>query len=394
MAKVRVYELAKDLNMTNKQLLEKLKELGIDAKSHMSALGSSDVAAVKQNLLGKKKRSNNEVKARRSVIRRRKTKTTSQTDEQERDEDMDDSSGPEEPTVQDSADQEDAQNPEDDAAVEEQSEEQVIQGSADAPESKKETDLKRPVRKVVSKSSEPAKIIKPAKVEEPPKPEPEPEAVAVDVEEKIEKAPAEDEDVATQQENGDVEMPAAAAELEDKKKDDTLESEDSGEDKSLQEPMDGDRKESPVEKQKTDQPEGDESSEEGNNHGKRKKKKKKTAPAKIVRVADPVILENIKRMKAGEHHSGNGHDHDRPARKQPVPETGSPDVPGKGLVVPSAVPNDRKRAWTRDEPQSPDAPASRKKRRKKKSVVEGNDLYRGRGGRKKKGKKDPKGKKG
>lgn len=53
MAKVRVYELAKDLNITNNQLLEKLKELKIDAKSHMSALDNSDVAAVKQNLLGK-----------------------------------------------------------------------------------------------------------------------------------------------------------------------------------------------------------------------------------------------------------------------------------------------------------------------------------------------------
>nr|WP_320016461.1 translation initiation factor IF-2 [uncultured Desulfobacter sp.] len=397
MAKVRVYELAKDLNMTNKQLLEKLKELEIDAKSHMSALGNSDVAAVKQNLSGKKKRSNNEVKVRPSVIRRRKTKTTSQADEQERDEDMDDSFESEEPTVDESADQEGAQNVEDGVAVaDEPSEELVAQGSENAPESKKETDVKRPARKVVSKSSEPAKIIKPAKVEEPlePEPEPEPEAVAVDVEEKIEKVPAEDENVVTQQENGDAETLAAAAELEDKKKDDTLESEDSGEDKSLQEPMDGDRKESLVEKQKTARPEGDESPEESNGHGKRKKKKKKTAPAKIVRVADPVILENIKRMKAGEHHSGNGHDHDRPARKQPVPETGSTNVPDQGLVAPSAAPSDRKRAWTRDEPQSPDAPASRKKRRKKKSVVEGNDLYRGRGGRKKKGKKDPKGKKG
>ncbi|WP_319576850.1 translation initiation factor IF-2 [uncultured Desulfobacter sp.] len=396
MAKVRVYELAKDLNMTNKQLLEKLKELGIDAKSHMSALGNSDVAAVKQNLLGKKKRSNNEVKVRHSVIRRRKTKTTSQTDEQERDEDMDDSFETEESTVKDSADQEGARNVEDGAVAEEPSDELVTQGSENAPESKKETDVKRPARKVVSKSSEPAKIIKPAKVEEPPtpEPEPEPEPVAVDVEEKIETVPAEDENVVIQQENGDAETPAAAAELEDKKKDDTSESADSAKDKSLQEPVDVDPKDSLVEKEKAAQPEGDESPEEGNNHGKRKKKKKKTAPAKIVRVADPVILENIKRMKAGEHHSGNGHDHDRPARKQPVPETGSSDAPDQGLVMPSAAPNDRKRSWTRDEPQSPDAPASRKKRRKKKSVVEGNDLYRGRGGRKKKGKKDPKGKKG
>lgn len=389
MAKVRVYELAKDLNMTNKQLLEKLKELEIDAKSHMSALGSSDVAAVKQNLLGKKKRSN-EVKVRPSVIRRRKTKTTSQTDELERDEDMEDSFGSEEPTVQVPADQE--EGPADDVVAEEQSEELVTQGSENAPESKKETDVRRPARKVMSKNSEPAKIIKPAKVEEPP--EPEPEDVAVDVEEKIEEVPAEDENVVTQQEDEKAETPVVAAEFEDKNKDDTPESADSREDKSLQEPVGGDRKESLVEKQKTAQPGGDESPEEGNSQGKRKKKKKKTTPAKIVRVADPAILENIKRMKAGEHHPGNGSDHGRPARKQPVPKTGSSDVPDQSLVMPSAAPSDRKRGWTRDEPQSPDAPVSRKKRRKKKSVVEGNDLYRGRGGRKKKGKRDPRGKKG
>ncbi|MDQ1269231.1 MAG: translation initiation factor, partial [Thermodesulfobacteriota bacterium] len=109
MAKVRVYELAKDLNMTNKQLLEKLKELKIDAKSHMSALGSSDVAAVKQNLLGKKKHSN-EVEVRPPVIRRRRTKRLSQTDELDKDEDMDDSFESEASTVQDFQDQEEARD--------------------------------------------------------------------------------------------------------------------------------------------------------------------------------------------------------------------------------------------------------------------------------------------
>ena len=38
MAKIRVYELAKQLNMTNKVLLEKLKEMDIAVKSHMSAI--------------------------------------------------------------------------------------------------------------------------------------------------------------------------------------------------------------------------------------------------------------------------------------------------------------------------------------------------------------------
>ncbi len=392
MAKVRVYELAKDLNMTNKQLLEKLKELKIDAKSHMSALGSSDVAAVRQNLSGKKKRTN-EVKDRPSVIRRRRTKMSSQADELERDEDMGDSIGPEEPTVQDSADQEDAQKTEGDAVAEVQAEAPGTQDSEDAPESKKEKNGKRSARKVVSKSSEPAKIIKPAKVEKPPAPEP--EEVVADVENKIEKAPVEEENAVTPQKDEKPETPMVDTELEDENKEITPESEDSREDKSLQEPVSGDQKASQEQKQKTAQPGGEESPEDGNSQGKRKKKKKKTAPAKIVRVADPMILENIKRMKAEDQHSGNGKDHGRPARKQPEPETGSSDVPDQSLVMPPAAPSDRKqRGRNRDEPQSPDALESKKKRRKKKSVVEGNDLYRGRGGRKKKGKKDSKSKKG
>jgi translation initiation factor IF-2 len=382
MAKVRVYELAKDLNMTNKQLLEKLKELEIDAKSHMSALGNSDVAAVKQNLLGKKKRSN-EVKVRPSVIRRRRTKTTSQADEIERDEDMDDSFEPEEPAVPDSGDQEKTQDSVESAVADETSEEPVPQDGDVAPEPKKEKPVKRPAKKVMSKNSEPAKIIKPVKVGEPPKPEPEPEKVAVDVEKKIETPPAEDETAVKSQENEVAETPTAPV------------AETKSEDKAeAPEPVDDKKKETSEQKQKPVQADEDDFPEEDNGQGKRKKKKKKTTPAKIVRVADPMVLENIKRMKAGENHSGSGNDHDRPARRQPMADTGAPDDPRQELVMPSAAPNDRKRGRSRDDIPSTDGPGSRKKRRKKKSVVEGNDLYRGRGGRKKKGRKDPKGKKG
>ncbi len=71
MAKIRVYELAKDLNMTNRALLNKMKELKIEVKSHMSSLENSAVSAIKRSLLGKDK-SKKDVKIRPSVIRRRK----------------------------------------------------------------------------------------------------------------------------------------------------------------------------------------------------------------------------------------------------------------------------------------------------------------------------------
>jgi len=395
MAKVRVYELAKDLNMTNKQLLGKLKELDIDAKSHMSALGSSDVAAVKQNLLGKKKRSN-EVKVRPSVIRRRKSKTTSQTDEMDREQDMDDSTESEAPVVQqDSGDQEEAQGSEVDAAADTKSETPVSQDGDVAPEPKKEKPVKRPAKKVMSKNSEPAKIIRPAKVEAPPKPEPEPEKKAVDVEKTIEEPPVEDA-AAVKPQNNKAEETPVTKEVEAKSEDKSgaPNPADSGKEKFSPESVDDNKKESPEQKQNPVQSDEDESPEEDNGQGKRKKKKKKTTPAKIVRVADPAVLENIKRMKAGENHSGSGNGHDRPARKPQTADAGAPGDPRQEFVMPSATPNDRKRGRGRDDLPSNEDPGARKKRRKKKSVVEGNDLYQGRGGRKKKGRKDPRGKKG
>ncbi|CCO09424.1 translation initiation factor IF-2 [Desulforamulus hydrothermalis] len=46
MAKKRVHELAKELNIENKDLINKLIELGIQVKSHMSALEDSDVQKI------------------------------------------------------------------------------------------------------------------------------------------------------------------------------------------------------------------------------------------------------------------------------------------------------------------------------------------------------------
>ena len=52
---MRVYELAKSLNMSNKDLLERLKKMGIDATNHMNNLNDDDCAAVR-NAVSKSKK--------------------------------------------------------------------------------------------------------------------------------------------------------------------------------------------------------------------------------------------------------------------------------------------------------------------------------------------------
>jgi translation initiation factor IF-2 len=73
MAKIRVYELARELNTTNKELIERLRELEYDVKSHMSAFDEEEVDTIKQHLRGKKDDVTVEVtRVKPTVIRRRK----------------------------------------------------------------------------------------------------------------------------------------------------------------------------------------------------------------------------------------------------------------------------------------------------------------------------------
>ncbi|CAB1083546.1 translation initiation factor IF-2 [Alkalispirochaeta odontotermitis] len=72
MAKTRVYELARDLNLENKILLSKLNDLDIAVKSHMSALDDDTVAQIRQQLFGKKEETIEETRVKPTVIRRRK----------------------------------------------------------------------------------------------------------------------------------------------------------------------------------------------------------------------------------------------------------------------------------------------------------------------------------
>ncbi len=53
MKKIRVYELAKDLEISSKQLIEKIKELGLDVSSHMSTLENEDAKLITSLLSNK-----------------------------------------------------------------------------------------------------------------------------------------------------------------------------------------------------------------------------------------------------------------------------------------------------------------------------------------------------
>ena len=75
MAKIRVYEFARDLNMTNRELLDKIRDLDIDVNSHMSSLDEDVVAKVKSVLFGEKDDQLEEKRVRPTVIRRRKVIT-------------------------------------------------------------------------------------------------------------------------------------------------------------------------------------------------------------------------------------------------------------------------------------------------------------------------------
>ncbi len=76
MAKTRVYELARDLNLTNQILLSKLNDLDISVKNHMSSLDDEAVAKVKTVIFGKKEESIEETRIKPTVIRRRRKKVT------------------------------------------------------------------------------------------------------------------------------------------------------------------------------------------------------------------------------------------------------------------------------------------------------------------------------
>ena len=158
MATMRIYELARDLNMTNKVLLDKLGEMDISVKSHMSSLDDETIAKVKSQLFGKKEETVEETRIKPTVIRRRRKKVPVEVIP---------IAEPELEEVQAAA------NPSEAAPIEEEADEvlKVDQAAEEKPvEKKPEIDAPAPLeakKPPVKEKEKPKKVVKKVKKKEP-----------------------------------------------------------------------------------------------------------------------------------------------------------------------------------------------------------------------------------
>ena len=83
MLKKRVYELAKDLGIENKDLIARLEKLGITGKSHSSSLEDSDVERIQRDLHAAEPHEMEEKRIKSTVIRRRAVRTVAEAEKPE-----------------------------------------------------------------------------------------------------------------------------------------------------------------------------------------------------------------------------------------------------------------------------------------------------------------------
>ncbi len=72
MAKIRVYQLAKELSVENAELIDKLKSLGFEVKNHMSTLSEGEVDRVRSEYTKTEEVKVDEIRIKPGIIRRRK----------------------------------------------------------------------------------------------------------------------------------------------------------------------------------------------------------------------------------------------------------------------------------------------------------------------------------
>ena len=54
LGKIKIYEIAKKLNLTSKEVLEVAQELDIDVKSHLSGIEEEEAKKIEERLSGNK----------------------------------------------------------------------------------------------------------------------------------------------------------------------------------------------------------------------------------------------------------------------------------------------------------------------------------------------------
>jgi len=361
MAKLRVYELAKNLNMTNKALMTKIEKMGIMVGSHMSTLEEDTMELIKSNLFGKKESDVDEKRVRSTVIRRRKK--LSETGEELPDDSpdlMDEDLEVVEAVAKDVSPgvRRRAKEP----AIKDHDETADIdEGETDTDDSEDhDTSETKPQKTAAKKGSfEAARIIR-KPVEKPEQSE----------EIQDEEATVESED---ESETLDAEMVQA----------DTDESDgDASEDDSSSEDDDSDSSEDEGETELSDTAENDNTAESAGSDdddklGLKKKKKKKFTAARIIKLPDPpsAVVHKV-------------------AAKERVIEPSKVTIPEIPVVASEEDKSSdkgfkkvKKGKVFKDEEETEDAFS--KKKAKRKTVVEGNALYAN--GKGKKGRKAGKG---
>ena len=153
MSKVRVYELAKEFGIENKEFIAKLKTLGIAVKSHSSTLEDSEVERVRREFASKGEKEVVEKRVKSTVIRRRAVRLP----------------------AEEAAEAEEAAAPEAPAEPAETAEkEEKVPGAEAEEKAEKAEKAAAPEKPAEPRAEEPAAAVPPAAEKAPAKPEPPP----------------------------------------------------------------------------------------------------------------------------------------------------------------------------------------------------------------------------
>ena len=76
MSKVRVYEVARELGVENRDLIQRIATLGIQVRNHMSVLDPVEVDRIKRSLGKDRSEAMVEERIRPTVVRRKRRKKT------------------------------------------------------------------------------------------------------------------------------------------------------------------------------------------------------------------------------------------------------------------------------------------------------------------------------
>ena len=84
MGKMKVHELAKELELSSKELMEKLKDMGIEAKSHLSTLEDDEVKKIKKEIKDSSSKDSSSKKAKKETTKKEEEKQTASATKKEK----------------------------------------------------------------------------------------------------------------------------------------------------------------------------------------------------------------------------------------------------------------------------------------------------------------------